>query len=114
MPTDAQKQGVSDAISNIRNAQIALSIQGRQLNDNAIVAKIATEYQVLDTALSQLLQAQMVTDDAVFAQAKTQLNKEAGSLQIQAAAIAGIVSDAKLAAEIAGYIALAAGALERI
>jgi hypothetical protein len=114
MPTAAQLQTVSDGVSAVRAAQTALLAASRGTNDPTELGQISNEYNYLQSILVQLAQAQVISDDNTFQQATTVLNQEAAGLNAQAAAINGIVSDAQLAGQIAGYIAQAAAALAAI
>jgi hypothetical protein len=114
MPTAAQNQAISNAIASIRTAENALLIQGRLTSDPLVATKISNEYNSLDSVLTQLIQAHVISDDATFQQAATALRQESAALNAQAQAISQVVKDIGSAAQIAGYIVQAAGALAKL
>jgi hypothetical protein len=111
MPTPAQSQAISNAIASIRAAENVLLNQGRLTTDPLVAAKISNEYNSLDSVLTQLIQAQVISDDATFQRAATALQQESAVLNAQANAISQIIKDVGTAAQIAGYITQAATAL---
>lgn len=70
--------------------------------------KINTEYQALNSYLSQVLNAQMTSDDQLFQTATNALKQQASSLQQEEANIKAIIGDVEVAAQILGFIAQAA------
>lgn len=111
MPTAAQSTAISNAIASIRAAENALLTQGRATTDPLIAAQISNEYNALDSVLTQLIQAQVISDDATFQRAAIVLQQESTTLNAQANAISQIIKDIGIAGQIAGYIARAATAL---
>jgi hypothetical protein len=111
MPTPAQSAAISNAISAIRSAENALLAQGRATTDPVQASQISNEYNGLDSVLTQLVQAQVIADDANFQRAAVALQQEATTLNAQAASISQTVKDVGIAGQIAGYIARAAAAL---
>jgi hypothetical protein len=111
MPSAAQSHAISSAIASIRAAENALLNQGRQTTNALVAAKISNEYNSLDSVLTQLIQAQVIADDATFQTAATALQQESAILDTQAAAISQVIKDVATAAQIAGYIAQAATAV---
>lgn len=111
MPTAAQSTAISNAITSIRAAETALLAQGRATTEPLAAAQISNEYSALDSVLTQLIQAQVIADDASFQRAAAVLQQEATTLNAQANAISQIIKDVGTAGQIAGYIARAATAL---
>lgn len=99
------------AIAAIRAAENALLTQGRATTNPLVAAQISNEYNALDTVLTQLIQAQVIADDATFQRAATVLQQEATTLNLQANEISQIIKDVGTAGQIAGYIARAATVL---
>lgn len=111
MPTGTQNTAITTAIASIRAAETALLNQGRATTDPLVSAKITNEYNSLDSVLTQLVQAQVIADDATFQRAATMLQQESATLNDQANAISQIIKDVGTAGQIAGYIARAASVL---
>ncbi len=111
MSSDAQKQSLLNAVSLIRAAEQLLVQASRDSTDANKSIQINTEYQHLDSLLSQMLQAQAISDDDDFAAATTALKSQSSALQADRDKIESIVTDVSLAAQIVGYLAQAASFL---
>jgi hypothetical protein len=107
MSNDAQKQTLLNAVSLIRSAEQLLMQVSRASTDPVIIMKIVSEYNQLDSFLSQLLHAQAIADDADFASATAALKQQAATLQAEEDDIKTIVTDVGIAAQVVGYIAQA-------
>jgi hypothetical protein len=111
MPTQAQLENLNTAITQLRAAENSLLVASRTTNDLVTLGQINNEYSALDTILSQILQAQLISDDASFQIAAATFKQEVATLGTQAAAISKIVTDVGTAASIAGAITNAATAI---
>jgi hypothetical protein len=111
MPTAAQSTAISNAITSIRSAENALLTQGRATTNPLVAAQISNEYSALDSVLTQLIQARVISDDATFQQAATVLQQESTALNAQANEISQIIKDVGVASQIAGDIVRAATVL---
>lgn len=109
MSIDAQKQNLLNAVSLIRASEQLLMQESRNSTDANTSIKINTEFQNLDSILSQLLHAQAIADDADFANAAAALKQLSSTLQIDQAQIQQIVTDVGTAAQIVGFLTQAAG-----
>jgi tetrahydrodipicolinate N-succinyltransferase len=114
MPTDDQKQSLSDAIDQISAAQKALQTASEVATDGDKADKINDLYQKLQTLQTHVLQAEEAADDDAFENAKTVFSGETAVLQADQARIQAIVDDVAVAGQIAGYLAQAAGFLAKI
>jgi hypothetical protein len=108
MRQDTARQNLAQIASNIRAAQQLLVQASRATGDAAILIKINTEYQSLDSYLSQVINAQNTIDDQLFQMATNTLKQQASSLQQEQAHIKAIIGDVEMAAQILGFIAQAA------
>ena len=111
MANNAQKQNLVNAVSLIRAAEQMFVEASRASTDANRSIQINTEYQHLDSLLSQLIQAQAIADDADFQSATAALKQQATALQAEQAQIQAIVNDVAIAAKIAGFLAQAASFL---
>jgi hypothetical protein len=114
MPTATQSQAITDAIASIRAAENALLNQGRLTTDPLVAAKISNEYNSLDSVLTQVIQGQVISDDATFQRVATALKQESAALNVQAIAISQTIKDVGTAGQIAGYIAQAVSAFAKL
>lgn len=101
------RQNLSQIVSNIRAAEVLLLQSSRATSDPATLIKINTEYQALDSYLSQILNAQATADDQAFESAINALKLQISSLQQEESHIKAIVADVATAAQILGYISQA-------
>ncbi len=108
MAQDVTRQNLALIVSNIRAAEQLLLQASRATGDPVTLMKINTEYQALDSYLSQVLNAQMTSDDQLFQTATNALKQQASSLQQEEANIKAIIGDVEVAAQILGFIAQAA------
>jgi hypothetical protein len=108
MAQEAARQNLAQIVSNIRAAQQLLLQAQRSIGDPATLMKINTEYQALDSYLSQVLNAQATSDDQLFQTATNALKGQASSLEQEEAHIKAIIGDVETAAKILGFIAQAA------
>jgi hypothetical protein len=108
MSTDAQKQSLLNAVSLIRASEQLLMQASRNSTDVNTSIKINTEFQHLDSILSQLLHAQAIADDADFVNATVALKQQSSALQTEEAQILKVVTDVGIAAQIAGFLTQAA------
>ncbi len=104
MSNDAARQTLVNTVMLIRSAEQLLLQAGRDEPDPAKLMKINLEYAQLDSFLSQLLHAQAVADDTLFASATAALKQQASILQVEEEDIQKTVTDVGTAAKIAGYI----------
>lgn len=114
MPTDDQKQGLGDAVDQIRAAQKALQKASEVATDADKAEEINTTYQKLQKLLSHVLQAEEAEDDEAFTDAKNAFSEETAVLQADQASIQAFVDDVAMAGKIAGYLAQAASFLAKI
>jgi hypothetical protein len=111
MANDAQKQTLLNVASLIRAAEQLLIEASRNSTDPNKSIQINSEYQHLDSLLSQIIQTQTISDDADFQSATSALQQQATALQAEQADIQKIVDDVGVAAKVAGYLAQAASFL---
>ena len=114
MPTADQKKSLLDAITQIRAAEKLLLDESRSTSDPVKLIQINTEYQHLDSYLSQIVHAQALADDSLFNGATASLKKQVKALVADEDAMKAVVDDAKTAAKIAGFIAKAVEALAKL
>ena len=107
MPTTEQKQGLLDAVSQIRDAQSLLLDASRSMSDIASLIQTNTEYKHLDSYISQILHLQAIADDTDFNNAAAALKTQSSVLSVEAATISKIIKDVDRAAKIVGYISKA-------
>jgi hypothetical protein len=108
MTQDVVRQNLAQIVSNIRAAEQLLLQAGRATADAVTLIKLNTEYQALDSYLSQVLNAQATSDDQLFQTATNALKQQASSLEQEEAHIKAITGDVETAAKILGFIAQAA------
>jgi hypothetical protein len=111
MPTPDQGKSLLDAVSEIRSAQGLLREASYATSDVAVLIKINTTYTHLDSVITQMLHAQTVTDDVLFAGTVNALKQEASKLAAEEAQVRSIIADVNTAAKIVGYIGQAVGLL---
>ena len=104
MSIATQKQGMLDAVTQLRLAEQALIVASRTMTDPAQLIQVNTEYSHLDSYVSQLLQTQAIADDATFTAATASLKAQATNLQTQEAGITTTIKDVATAAQIVSYI----------
>ena len=108
MSNEAPKQTLLNVVSLIRAAEQSLIQVSRASSDPLVIAKINTEYNQLDSFLSQVLHTQALTDDTIFTTSTAALKQQARTLQTEENDIKAIVTDVGIAAKIVGYLAQAA------
>ncbi len=106
MPTEDQKQNLDDAIERIKKAETALLSSSGD--------KVQAKYDSLDELLTKIIEAKEKEDDEAFNAATGELKQLSSVLQTDQDELKAIVGDAKLAAEIAGYLTEAAEFLAKI
>ena len=104
MPTPSQKQGLLDAVSQIRAAEQLLLEASRSTSDPVKLIQINTEYTHMDSYISQILHAQALTDDADFGNATAALKSQVSALNVEVDSIKKIVDDVATAGKIVGFI----------
>jgi hypothetical protein len=114
MSTDDQKQKLLDAVALIRQSEQLLMQASRNSTNANTSIRINTEFQNLDSILSQLLHTQAIADDADFQAATTALKQQASALQTEQAQIQKVVTDVGIAAQIAGFLAQAAAIVAKV
>ncbi len=103
----AQRQTLADSIDSIRSAELLLKQESRATSDPTISQNLSEAYNLLDALLSQLLNAQAISDDAEFSKAIPALKQQAAMLKAKEDEIKKLVSRVGTAAQIAGYVAQA-------
>lgn len=108
MAQDTSRQSLALIVSNLRAAELLLLQASRATAEPATLMKINTEFQAIDSYLSQVISAQVTQDDRLFDSATNALKQQASSLQQEEVHIKTIIADVGIAAQIIGFIAQAA------
>jgi hypothetical protein len=104
VPNPTQKQGLLDAVNQIRSAEQLLLQASRVTSDPATLIQINTEYAHMDSFLSQMLHAQALADDAEFSRAVTALKGQISTLSADEASMKKIIDDIATAGKVVAYI----------
>jgi hypothetical protein len=107
MPGQDDKQNISSAIANLRAAEQCLDDVIANTGDPDVLDELNAEYHALNDTITALVQAQTITDDAIFARSSQSLTLQAAALKAQEDHIKQTIADVGIAAKILGYIAQA-------
>jgi hypothetical protein len=109
MATDTQADSLIDALSEIRSAECALDDIIAEATTPSEMGGLSMVYSQLTATANMIVQAQIAADEATFAHVTAGLKAQSTVLQQNEATIQKITKDVDRAAEVAGYLAKAAG-----
>lgn len=102
--TPADAATLADLVTQLSTLLSQLLNAARAATDSTVILQINTEYGAVQSIVIQATQAQMATDDALFAQSIVGLKAQATMLTNMEKQISAIVADTATAAKIIGYI----------
>ena len=109
-----QRQALLDIQRTLSSALGLLVQASRETSDQEMLIRISLEYNQIKSVFDQVLNAQALTDDAVFTKATAAIRDQAQELKNVEEHINKIVADVGMAAKIAGYIAEAATGIAKL
>lgn len=104
-PDPSQLSTINMLIGKLSQAQSVLQTAADATADPTKLGQINDEHDAIQSCMDQAAQAQAAANDALFKQAISVLKNQGQQLEDTEKQIGKIISDVKLAGEIAGYIA---------
>jgi hypothetical protein len=102
--TTASRDTLSETIDLLSTALTMILQQARMSTDDTKLLQLNNEYHALQALLNQATRAELAANDAIFDRSTQSFKAQARALEGMADHIKLIISDVKIASEVAGYI----------